>query len=532
MALLEIKNLNFGYANSGTIIKDISLEIDEGDFVVLCGPTGSGKTTLLKLLKPELTILGKKEGEILFNGKSVDALTPSESSAIGFVQQNTEHQTVTDKVWHEVAFGMENLGFSQPEMRRRLAEIMAYFGIDDIFEKNTAELSGGQKQIVALASVIVMNPKVLILDEPTSQLDPVAAGEFFSTVKKLNDELGLTIIITEHRLENVVPLCNKLCVIDEGKITAFGEVRDTIEKLRGTPLMDAMPGAARLFDVFDKKGKMPLTVREGKNYIRDNNIRLSPIEINEGSESSAPALTVKNACFRYSREGADILCSTNLQVNEKEIFCILGANASGKTTLLKAVSGLAPVYSGKIEIFGKNINKYKNQSLYNNCVALLPQNAESVFIRNTLREELQEVNADFDIIPYDLSYAADTHPYDLSGGEQQLAALAKVLASKPRLLLLDEPTKGLDCSAKKIICNVLKKLKEEGMTIIAVTHDVEFAAMCADRAAMFFRGDVTSIEAPHVFFPQNIFYTTSINKIAGANLITAEDVKKSAEAVL
>ncbi len=528
MALFEIKDFGFSYpcinGEYKEVLKNISLEIESGDFITLCGPTGSGKTTLLRCLKPELTPKGKTCGHILFGGRTVGELPAEESVKIGFVQQSAEHQTVTDKVWHEVAFGMENLSYSQSLMSRRLAETMSYFGIDNLFDSGTAELSGGQKQAVALAAVTAMNPQVIILDEPTSQLDPVAASEFLTSLKKLNDEFGITVIITEHRAENVIPLCNKLAVMENGCVTAFGDVRETISKtVQKSRVFDSMPGSVKLYYKLGCDGKIPLNVREGRDLISS----LQPEKIRavaeygtdekaeKGSDdgSGEYALKIKNLFFRYTKESPDALRGANLSVKKGEIMCMLGANGSGKSTLLSAVSGLILPYSGKIEIFGKNIKKYAGQSLWNECVALLPQDAQCLFVRNTLREELDEAGADFDTIPYDLSYAAETHPYDLSGGEMQLAALAKVMASKPKLLLLDEPTKGLDPLAKKTVIQVLKALKESGVTVLAVTHDVEFAAMCSDRTALLFRGEVTAVDEPHRFFAGNIFYTTSINKI-------------------
>ena len=533
MALFEVKNLTFGYPLADKIINGVSFTVEQGDFIAVCGPTGSGKTTLLRLLKPELSPLGSKTGEVLFGGVNTDDLPPEKSCEIGFVAQSPEHQIVTDKVWHEVVFGMENLRFPQNLMKRRVAEIMSYFGIDTLFDKNTADLSGGQKQMISLSSVLVMNPKVIILDEPTSQLDPVSASEFLTTLKKLNDELGLTIILTEHRLENVIPLCNKLCVIENGKLAAFGETRQVIKEILGNERTEAsMPGSVRIYKILGAKGECPLNISEGKKYFREHFVRNSVPFENEEHPSDEKAAELKNVYFRYEKDSPDALHNTSLTVYKNEILCVLGANGSGKTSLLYTIAGLTSPYAGSVEIFGKNIKKYKGQSLYNNCISLLPQDAQTVFLRNTLEEEFESAGISFEDAPYDLSYSAKTHPYDLSGGEQQLAALALVLASKPKILLLDEPTKGLDSFAKRKVCAALKKLREQGLTIIIVTHDVEFAALCADRAAMFFRGECVCVDTPKKFFSENIFYTTSTARITAGvceNLINPDDVKKYAE---
>ncbi len=528
MALLEVKNLTFGYPSSDTIINDVSFEIERGDFVALCGPTGSGKTTLLRLMKPELTPLGGKSGSVLFGGVNTDELSPEESCKIGFVQQSPEHQIVTDKVWHEIVFGMENLRCEQNLMKRRLAEIMSYFGIDSLFDADTADLSGGQKQMISLAGVLAMNPEVIILDEPTSQLDPVAASDFMTTLKKLNEDLGMTIIITEHRLENVVPLCNKLCVLEGGRVTAFGETRETIKSvIDNDRIIASMPGSVRIYKALGAQGECPLTVSQGKKYFAEHFVPCAPLSADDEPKRGAKAVELKNVYFRYDRNSPDALRNASLTVYENEVFCLLGANGSGKSTLLYTIAGLLTPYAGSVEILGKNIRKYKGQSLYDNCVALLPQDVQPMFLQSTLREEFRKAHISFDEPGFDLSYVAETHPYDLSGGEQQLAALAIALASKPKILLLDEPTKGLDSYAKTAVCDELKKLRDSGVTVITVTHDVEFAARCADRAAMFFRGEVMCVDTPRRFFSENLFYTTSAAKIASGlcpGVITPDDV--------
>lgn len=529
MALFDVKNLSFSYPESDTKLNDINLTVEKGDFILLCGPTGSGKTTLLRLLKPEFTPLGKINGEIKFNGKNISELSPEQSTHIGFIQQDVNYQLVTDKVWHEVAFGMESLGFSQSLMRRRLAETMSYFGIDKLFESNVNNLSGGEKQAVSLASVLSVNPQVIILDEPTSQLDPITASEFLTTLAKLNSEFGITVIITEHRMENVLPLCNKICVLDDGKIIESGLTQQVIKSVcNNQKLLSLMPDSVRLFSLMNGSGDCPLNVKDGKAFMEKNPLPEKEFSIEDPTQNNDIAVKLKDVHFRYTKDSADVLNSTCLEANKGEILCVLGANGSGKTTMLKAISGLITPYSGKIEILGKNIKKYRGQELYNNCIAMLPQNVETVFLHNTLREEFEEAGVDFDSLPFDLSYAADTHPYDLSGGEKQLAAIGKVLSTNPRILLLDEPTKGLDLSAKSKICNVLKELKSKGIAIIIVTHDVEFAALCADRCAMFFRGEAVCSDTPHKFFSENVFYTTSVNKItaeSGKCFITVDDVK-------
>ena len=517
MEILKVENLSFAFPGAAQpVLHDVSFRMEAGDFLALIGATGSGKSTLIRLLKRELAPIGSLQGCVYYNGVTQQELSERVSACeIGYVMQRPEQQIVTDKVWHELAFGLENLGLPQSIIRRRVAEMASYFGISDWFERDVSELSGGQKQLLNLAAVMVMQPKILLLDEPTSQLDPIAAADFLNTVSKLNREMGVGVILIEHRLEAVLPVADRVLVLEDGTLQLDLPPAQACERLRSHPvLLDAMPGAVRLFHAVNGVGDCPITVREGRRFLREhfaNDVRSLPEAI--ASRSDETVLEFKNVYFRYGREYPDVLKGLNLQVRKSEIFCFLGANGSGKSTLLKLCAGLCRPYSGSIRIFGKKIQQYRGQALYRNCVALLPQDPQTVFLKSSVRDELREVHADPSALPYSLEHLMDRHPYDLSGGEQQLVALAKVLASRPQILLLDEPTKGVDSHAQTAVLEVLRRLKAEGITILLVTHDVEFAARCADRCALFFRGEIVSEDAPARFFDENSFYTTSANRI-------------------
>ncbi len=527
MAQLEIRNLSFTYPESTLpTVAEISLSVEKGEYIALCGATGSGKTTLLRRLKREIAPAGAQSGEILLNGTPLEQLTALQSArSIGYVMQRPEQQIVTDRVWHELAFGLENMGMERDKMRRRVSEMAAYFGIEDWFEQSTDSLSGGQKQLLNLAAVMVMDPQILILDEPTAQLDPIAAADFLATVRRLNRELGLTVIIAEHRLEDVIPECDRLAVLRDGRPVCCAPPEQAVADLSGDPaLLEAMPAAVKLFNRLNGEGNCPLSVRQGRRFIEENfrnNVSCLPLEKKEKA-AGKPALEMKNCCFRYGRDLPDVLSGLDVRVNEGELYFILGGNGSGKSTALSAAAGLIKCYSGQIKIFGKKLSEYKNQTLYSNCLAMLPQDVQTVFVRPTVREELsdagffsdsQEGQALRDILPADFSTLMDMHPYDLSGGQQQLLALARVLGANPRLLLLDEPTKGLDATLRREVGRMLAALRDRGMTVVVVTHDVEFAAEYADRCALFFRGEVTSEGEPVGFFSGNSFYTTAVSRM-------------------
>ena len=454
MAHFEIRNLTFSYAaaKGRHSLENVSLSIEQGEFLVLCGASGSGKSTLLRQLKAVLTPSGKRSGEVLFHGEPLSQVSDRDQAAkIGFVMQNPDDQIVTDKVWHELAFGLESLGCDQKTMRARVAEMACYFGIQDWFHRDVATLSGGQKQLLNLASIMAMQPEVLILDEPTSQLDPIAASDFLNTVRKINMELGTTVIITEHRLEDIFPYADRAVVMDDGKILADDTPSRVGQLLfaRNHPMFTAMPTPVRVFYGAGCSGESPLTVRQGRSWLsrkfpeapEKNTVPAPALP----EEVKNPVLVLKELWFRYEKDSPDILRGVSAEVPAGSLYAILGGNGAGKSTTLKAISGICRPYRGKITLFGKPMEKYKSSELFRGCLAMLPQDPKSLFVKKTVREELEEMTKDTSAISEiarlcQIESLLGSHPYDLSGGEQQRAALAKVLLTKPRLLLLDEPT--------------------------------------------------------------------------------------------
>lgn len=537
---VNIVDLEFSYPNASIpSVNGISLRLEKGSFTCICGPSGCGKTTLLRNLKPSITPHGMRRGEIKILGKSVESFegrAGEEAQTIGYVLQNPENQIVTDKVWHELAFGLENLGLPTETIRLRIAEIASFFGIQSWFDKDVSELSGGQKQLLNLAAVMVMQPEILILDEPTSQLDPIAAVDFLDAVKKINNDIGTTVIITEHRLDNVVSMSDRVIVMDSGKILVNDEPYNAVFRLAeiNHPMFLAMPNPAQAYrsalaflkdeesligDVSRiQKHRMPLNVREGRQWLdcimNGIPVRYARMEKEKSYDTSKIKLSTTDLWFRYEKNERDIIKGLTLKVYDSEILAIIGGNGTGKTTLLSVLAGMRRAYRGKYKING-------------NRTALLPQNPQSLFVCDTVKEELLEAfegtsiqkseqNIKIQEIAefLEINTLMDKHPYDISGGEQQRVALGKVLLLEPDLLLMDEPTKGLDNLLKMKFGELLKRLASNGRTLIFVSHDIEFCSRFANRCIMFFDGGISGEGTPRKLFSGNNFYTTAANRMA------------------
>ncbi len=637
MALYRIEHLTFAYpateAGSAAALQNVTFEMPSGSFTVLAGASGCGKTTLLRLMKSALAPHGALEGGVFFDGRPLGEVPAREQAArIGFVMQIPEAQLVSTTVWHELAFGLENLGVAPAEMRLRVAEMASFFGIEPWFRRSVDELSGGQKQLLNLAAVMAMHPDVLLLDEPTAQLDPIAASDFLGAVAKVNRELGCTVVMAEHRLDEVFPLADQAIVLDEGQLVAQGEPRRVTRTLweRGSALAPSLPAPAQaaLGVEGDDGRELPLTVREGRGWLRDwlceqtrsvegaaitssedvcgalsaraankadmdDNLRLSARQeaaqehgtVSPGNSamlagdmraaSGEAALELRDLWFRYDREERDVLRGASLTVPVGSLFALMGGNGAGKSTLLRLATGSLRPYRGKVRVLGAKVGGRRGRAVAG--VALLPQDPRSLFAHDTVARELEEMRpvweaakasakaegstGDVSKAPLPLGDKAprgasgatsvpnekvsweayrqavavqcgieslmEAHPFDLSGGEQQRVALAKVLLARPRLLLLDEPTKSLDGARKESLAKLLHSLTAQSITVLMVSHDVEFCARHADRVALLFDGEVVSEGAPRGFFAANSFYTTAANRMSRGLLpdcITVDDV--------
>ncbi|MCL2632765.1 MAG: ATP-binding cassette domain-containing protein, partial [Coriobacteriia bacterium] len=536
MAAIEVLNYSFSYPGVGDIkpfqaLRDINMTVDEGSFVVLAGMTGSGKSTLLTSFKPELAPMGEREGEVRIFGEQ---LTYDEVDIdpnlirVGYVLQDPSAQIVTDTVWHELAFGLENLGTSYEVMHRRIAETSSFFGITSWFERSTSELSGGQKQLLNLASIMVMQPRLLLLDEPTSQLDPLATREFINALYRVNQELGVTVVMITHDLEEVASITDQVIFITDQTVGFSGSFQNFVDKCitEYQYYLPALPSATQLAHLVEPDYRpLPLTVREGRDWLvrrldereqtrsypADSDAEKVELVVADGSAAmSEVLLQARHIWFAYARQAPPVLKELSLEIRAGRISGIVGSNASGKSTLLSVLAGVRKPQRGTLKRVASLVS------------AILPQDSKALFTQDNMLAELlddgrggkyERAEVDYWINRLGLDGLLDRHPYDLSGGEQQKVALAKLLLVKPQLLLLDEPTKGLDAFTKAELMGVLRDLAKDGHAIVIVSHDLDFVANVADDCSMLFNGSLVGNGTVHQFFAGNIFYTTVIYRL-------------------
>lgn len=562
MAFVHVQNLSFTFAGqTSAVLSDVNLEVRRGEFLLLCGPSGCGKTTLLRHIKPRLEPQGQKSGDVLFRGAPVSAMNDRDAaSKVGMIMQNPENQIITETVRHELAFGLECLGNHPGVISKAVAETVSYFGIEDLYGKKTHELSGGEKQLVSIAAVMSMRPELIILDEPASQLDPVAARNLYDILQRLNKELGITVILSEHRIEDVFSVADRVAVMSGGRIIAAevpGKAAAFMASSSDERIRAMLPVPARIFHAVnaflntsstdnEAELSLPVTVREVKPWF-EGNAAIDPLEksaafTKKENAKPTPLVNAESVFFRFGKNSEDVLNNLSLNVYEGELLSIVGGNGAGKTTLLRLLSGIIRPYNGRIA--------YANPDLR---LVYLPQNPQSMFAFDTVIEDLLFVAGELGagkrfLYSSGLSKVASEnispklsavierlnignfltrHPFDLSFGELQRAALAMILLKQPRVILLDEPTKGVDAHSKVGTAALLKSLCAEGVAVVSVTHDIEFAAEHSDRCAMLFDGRIIDAGTPARFFSGNICYTTVAHRIAGSvfpHAVTCEEV--------
>lgn len=465
---VRIVDYTFAYPGGEPVLDHVSLEVAEGAFCVVVGPTGCGKTTLLRALKPELARAGSHAGTIevlghtlVRDGRVTGELSPERSAReIGFVAQDPAAQIVCDTVWHELAFGLENIGTPAPEMRRRIAEVAHFFGIEALMHAACEELSGGQQQLVNLAAVLALRPRLIVLDEPTAQLDPHARRQFLYLLGRVQRELGITVILSTHAPEETEALATQTFAM--GELSPLARRED----------------AERLLEPRRRTRERALAAAE-------------------------TVLTARDLHVRYRREDPWVLRGVDLAVRRGSVHLIVGGNGCGKSTLLAALAGARTPQRGSID------NALADRQ------TLLPQDPKALFVCDTVAEELAEwrdrcgYTADEEhalVARLSLTGLEGASPLDLSGGQQQKLALAKLLLTKPELLFLDEPTKGLDPASAAECAEMLHELADAGCTIVGVTHDLDFACAVADEVSMLFDGEIACTEPARAFFAHNLIY--------------------------
>lgn len=518
MEILSCKNVAFKYNEStGYALSDCTFSVKKGEKVMLCGASGSGKSTLLRLLKREVSPRGELSGDIDLIGKAATELSDRESAEkIGFVMQDPDSQTVCDKVSSELAFGLESFGVPSKEIQSRVGEMAAFFGIEPLYDRDISTLSGGQKQLVSLCSIMVTDPDILLLDEPTAQLDPVAAKELLSILDRLNKEMGVTVIIAEHDPEELFDSCDKILYLSNGKTAFFDTPAKATKYFAQNDLEGFLPETAKVFAGLCSD--LPLNVRQGRAQLENLVTEDTPQTDESTAESTEPyALECKNIWQRYEKDSPDILKGCDLAVRKGECYGLLGSNGGGKSTLLRVICGLCKPYMGAVSLFGKKQKAYKNGSLFREMLAFLPQEPVTMFVKESVREDLLQ-SADENAVKkiaerMEIEPLLDRHPWDLSGGEIQKCAFAKILLADPKIIVLDECTKGMDSFAKKALGDVLASLKAEGRTILLVTHDLEFAAENCERCGLLFDGKIAAEDNAVRFFSRNRFYTTAAARL-------------------
>lgn len=549
MEILKTKDLSFTYPNEEEkAISNINLSVKSGEILLLCGASGCGKTTLLRQLKKEIAMQGHREGHIYFRGEVLEHLPEIESaSQISYLFQNPDNQIVMGTVRGEIAFSLENLGVPSADIKRRIGEMVAYFGIGNILSSPTDNLSGGQKQIVNLCALLAGRPTLLLLDEPLSQLDPISQSEFISIISRVNRDFGTTVIIAEHCTEEIMPLADKVAMMEQGEIVLYGKpeavATEVFRNVAKKNFQNFFPTATH---ISHKVGEISLTVRKTKEIIH-NNERFAdffsrpenPMKKESKVSEKKPIVQGKNLFFQYHRNSPMILDGLNISLEEGDFAAILGSNGAGKSTLIQILAGLLPPIDGALSFMGEKYSKLRKQGIYSK-IGYVPQNPRLTFTCDTVLEELnlatgfatknnlETYMSQLFEVGFDFTHLYHRHPYDLSGGETQRLALYSALLKGQRVLLLDEVTKGLDPQAKHNISGLLKNLTRKGITILMVTHDIEFAAANAEKFAMIFDGGMSEWQSKQDFFNGNCFYTTSTKRIFGDKLkevVTIDDLE-------
>lgn len=507
----------------------VALDIEAGELVVLAGPTGSGKSTLLGVISGLVPRFsgGTLAGDLVLDGRSILRVPPRErAEAIGVVGQDPVSGFVTDTVEEELAYGMEQLGLAPSTMRRRVEETLDLLGIADLRARDLRTLSGGQQQRVALGSVLTMHPRLLVLDEPTSALDPTAAEDVLATVTRLVEDLGVSVLMAEHRLERVVPFADRIALLrGDGRL----EVGEPAVVLAMSPVAPPLVELGRLLDL----DPLPLTVRDARRRatpaVLAREPRLpharDPLAPPRSSEPDGAEDGFRLRGARVSRGGREVLRGIDLDLRRGEVTALMGRNGAGKSTLLWTLQGSQERRGGSVDVGGVDPAGLRPEQR-RSYVGLLPQSASDLLYLETVADECADAGPGTRAILDRLvpGIPEDQHPRDLSEGQRLALALALVLSSDPPLLLLDEPTRGLDYAAKSALVGLLRDLAAAGHSVLVATHDVEFAAQVAARVLVMADGEIISDGPAHEVLAESPAFAPQVTKVLGAPWLTVAQV--------
>lgn len=522
--MIAIEGLSFAYAGAlRPVLRDVSLAIADGEAVLVVGPSGSGKSTLLRCLNGLVPHFhgGSFAGRVLVDGQDTRSCQPRDlARTVAMVFQDPESQFVADVVEDEIAFGMENLAVPPLTMRKRVEEVLDVLGIAGLRRRRLDTLSGGELQRVAIGAVLTVQPRVLVLDEPTSQLDPQAAEEVLTAVQRLNVDLGLTVIMAEHRLERVIQYVDRVLYLPGDGSAAPYAAREAMERL---PLA---PPVARLGRALGWS-PLPLSVREGRRFVRSS--PRPPPPAPPPDDSRQPSIALDDLCLSYG--AGDVVRHASLRARPGEVLALMGRNGAGKTSLLRCLVGLLPPRRGSVRVLGRDVSACRTEDLVHD-VAFIPQDPGSVLFRDTVEQEVRDTlrgtgragSPAEALAEWGLEDEARRHPGDLSAGQRQRAALAAMLAGSPPVVLLDEPTRGMDYESKERLTSALKRRCCAGCTVILASHDVELVARCAHRVALLAEGEIVAEGPVREVLTESLTFSTQVNKLFGGQLLTVEDV--------